>query len=75
MQNIVFESKLLPDGHLYCPEEFLNKKNIRFKVMVTFGETYAEASDREIEKSAIRDVSDDFSTEEEVNYYLSLQER
>jgi hypothetical protein len=74
MQNVVFESKLLPDGHLYCPEEFLNKKNVRFKVMVTFSEIHVEASDREIEQSAVRDISDEFLTDEEINYYLNLKE-
>ncbi len=26
MKKMVFESKLLPDGHLYCPDEFSHKK-------------------------------------------------
>jgi hypothetical protein len=74
MQTVVFESKLLPDGHLYCPEEFVQNKNIRFKVVVTLGETYPEAADRDLEQSAIHDVSDDFLTAEELSYYLNLKE-
>jgi len=74
MQTVVFESKLLPDGHLYCPEEFVQKKNVRFKVVVTLGETYPEAADRDIEQSAINDVSDDFLTAEELRYYLNQKQ-
>lgn len=74
MQTVVFESKLLPDGHLYCPEEFAQKKNVRFKVVVTLGEPYPEAADRDIEQSAIHGLSDDFLTGEELNYYLNLKE-
>jgi hypothetical protein len=73
MQTVVFESKLLPDGHLYCPEEFLQKKNVRFKVVVTLGETYPEAADRDLAQAAIHDVSEDFLTSEELRYYLNLQ--
>ena len=36
MKKLVFESKLLPDGHLYCPKELAHKKNAYFKVVVTF---------------------------------------
>ena len=74
MQTVVFESKLLPDGHLYCPEEFVQKKNVRFKVVVTLGEPYSEAADHDIEQSTIHDVSDDFLTAEELRYYLNLRE-
>ena len=27
MQKLIFESNLLPDGHLYCPDEIASKKN------------------------------------------------
>lgn len=73
MKKLIFESKLLPDGHLYCPKE-LAHKNAHFKVVVTFEETALEASEHEIELSAIHDVSEDFLSEEEVNYYLKLEE-
>ncbi|MBF0103359.1 MAG: hypothetical protein HQK77_20860 [Desulfobacterales bacterium] len=36
MNTASFESKLLPDGHLYCPKEFSQKKNAFFKVIVRF---------------------------------------
>lgn len=74
METVVFESRLLPDGHLYCPEEFVKNKNIRFKVVVTFEKIYPEATDRDIERTAIHDVSDEFLTDEEVSYYLNLKE-
>jgi len=74
MEKLVFESKILPDGHLYCPQEFVHKKNARFKVIVTFEETEIEASEQEIELSAINDVSEDFLSSGELNYYLNLEE-
>ena len=73
MKNLVFKSKLLPDGHLYCPEELAHKKHVNFKVVVTFEKTDLEASEYEIEKSNINDVSEDFLSEEELNYYLNLE--
>ena len=72
MQKLIFESNLLPDGHLYCPDEIESKKNAHFKVIVTFEETEAEASESELESSAIHDTSEDFLTEEELKYYLNL---
>ena len=36
MNKITFKSKLLPDGHLYCPKEFSKNKNAKFKVIVMF---------------------------------------
>ena len=74
METLAFESKLLPDGHLYCPKEVARKKNVKFKVIVTFEDEKVEASDHDIELSAINDVSDDFLSEEELNYYLNLEE-
>ena len=70
METVVFESRLLPDGHLYCPKEFIKNKNIRFKVVVTFEKTYPEATDHDIERSTINDVSEEFLTDEEINYYI-----
>ena len=70
METLAFESKILPDGNLYCPKEFAKKKNVKFKVIVTFEDTKIEASNHDIELSAINDVSDDFLSDEELNYYL-----
>ncbi len=70
----VFKSKVLSDGHLYCPKELARKKDAQFKVIVTFKETDIEASEHEVELSAINDVSEDFLSEEEVSYYLNLKE-
>ena len=72
-EKLVFDSKLLPDGHLYCPEEFIYMKDVHFKVVVAFEkETDFEASEHEIEIANINDVSKDFLSEEELNYYLNL---
>ncbi len=37
MQEVVFESQLLNDGHLYCPEEYANPR-ATFKVIVSLPE-------------------------------------
>lgn len=34
MQEVIFESQLLKDGHLYCPKEYANPK-AQFKVIVS----------------------------------------
>ncbi len=74
MEKVIFESKVLPDGHLYCPDELVRKKNAKFKVIATFEKTNLEASEREIELSAINDTSEDFLSNEELDYYLKLKE-
>lgn len=74
MKKDVFESKVLPDGHLHCPDEFTRKKNAHFKVIVTYDEIDLEASDQEVQLSAIKDLSGDFLSDEELNYYLNLKE-
>jgi hypothetical protein len=75
MNTATFNSKLLPDGHLYCPEEFVQKKNARFKVIVMFeASNETEASEHDTELSAIHDHSTDFLSEEELGYYFSLKE-
>ena len=74
MKKMVFESKLLADGHLYCPDEISQKKNVHFKVIASFEETEPEASEREIELSAMNDASEDFLSEEELKYYLNLKD-
>ena len=45
MKRAVFETTLLPDGHLDCPSEFAHRKD-----------------------------ADDFLSEEELSYYLALEE-
>ncbi|MBF0379330.1 MAG: hypothetical protein HQK72_17885 [Desulfamplus sp.] len=74
MNKATFSTRLLPDGHLYCPEEFAQKKNAIFKVIVLFDETQAEASEHDIELSAINDNSTDFLSKEELSYYLGLED-
>ncbi|OHB48829.1 MAG: hypothetical protein A2099_00045 [Planctomycetes bacterium GWF2_39_10] len=74
MKEMFFESKLLPDGHLHCPHEITQKENAHFKVIVTLEENEYEASENEIELSAIHDISEDFLSEEEINYYLKLKD-
>lgn len=74
MKKMVFESKLLPDGHLYCPTEIAQKNNAHFKVIVTFKETEFEASEHEVELSSAHDASEDFLSEKELDYYLGLKD-
>ena len=50
------------------------EKNVHFQVIVTFKETELEASEHEVELSAIQDASEDFLSEEELNYYLNLKD-
>ena len=72
MNMIIFDTQLLPDGHLYCPEEFAHKKNVQFKVIVLFEESELEASSQDLEQASIEDKSDDFLSQEELNYYLTM---
>jgi hypothetical protein len=74
MNTVTFESKLLPDGHLYCPKEFAQKKNVLFKVIVMFEDVEMEASEQDIELSTINDHSTDFLSKKELSYYLTLEE-
>jgi hypothetical protein len=69
MHEIVFESQLLKDGHLYCPKEYATPR-AKFKVIVTLPDKYA--TDSEIELASVIDNSDEFLSEEELNYYMSL---
>ncbi len=74
MNRTTFESKLLPDGHLYCPDEFGQKSNAQFTVIVSFEDSEIEASERDTELSAVIDNSTEFLSEEELSYYFSLKE-
>ena len=74
MNTSIFESRLLPDGHLYCPQEFTKRKRVLFKVIAMFEENEMAASENDIEVSAINDNSIDFLSKEELNYYFSLKE-
>jgi hypothetical protein len=69
MQEIVFDSQLLKDGHLYCPEKYAKPEAI-FKVIVSLPES--NATDSEIEMAAASDASEEFLSEEELDYYLNL---
>jgi len=73
INTLVFDSQLLPDGHLTCPPEFLHEKNIQFKVLVIVNQTTIEATDHDIERSAARDLSEDVLTDEEIQYYMNLE--
>ncbi len=72
MHEVIFESQLLKDGHLYCPKKYA-KPRAKFKVIVSLpGE---DATDSEIELASAVDNSDEFLSEEEINYYMSLEEK
>lgn len=72
MHEVIFESQLLKDGHLYCPKEYA-KPRARFKVIVSLPDE--DASDAEIELASATDHSDEFLSKEEVDYYMSLDEK
>jgi hypothetical protein len=69
MKEIIFDSQLLKDGHLYCPEKYA-KPNAVFKVIVSLPEP--DATQNDIETASIIDTSEDFLSQEELNYYLNL---
>ncbi len=69
MESLTFESKILSDGHLYCPKKYAKKKNVKFKVTVTFDNIIDEASDQNIELSSTIDVSGETLSKDEINYY------
>lgn len=56
MKTAVFETSLLPDGHLDCPEEFSRMENARYQVIVTFEEP-GEAADEGL-RPALAEVAD-----------------
>ncbi len=66
INTLIFDTQLLPDGHLSCPKEFTQKKHVQFKVLVIFEEPDREATDQEIERAAIHDTSEDVLSEEEL---------
>ena len=72
MHEVIFESQLLKDGHLYCPKEYAIPK-ASFKVIVSLPDEIA--TDSEIELASVVDQSDEFLSQEEVNYYMSLDEK
>jgi len=74
MNTLSFNSQLLPDGHLYCPEQFTHKKDIKIKVLVMFENTQSQASAKEIEQAAVIDNSEEFLSQEEINYYMKLED-
>lgn len=71
MRKAVFNSKLLQDGHLYCPEEFA-KPDAEYEVIVSLPDE--DVTDSDIEIASITDISEEFLTKDEVKYYLQLEE-
>lgn len=74
MKKAAFETTLLPDGHLACPPEFAHRRGVSYKVIVTFDDP-EELSDRQLELASVKDLSEDFLTDEEVEYYLGLDDQ
>jgi hypothetical protein len=74
METITFESKLMPNGYLYCPKELVDKKDANFKVVATLDGSGFEAVDYDLDMCAAKDLCEDFLSEEEVNYYINLKE-
>ena len=71
MRETIFDTRLLKDGHLFCPKEFA-KINAKFKVIVSFPDE--DVTESEIECASVTDISNDFLSKEEVKYYLQLGE-
>ena len=69
MQEIMFESQLLKDGHLSCPKEYATPM-ARFKVIVSIPDE--NATDSELEMASIVDQSDEFLSDQELEYYMNL---
>lgn len=72
MHEVIFESQLLKDGHLSCPKKYAMPKAI-YKVIVNFPDL--TATDSDIEMASVEDQSDEFISEEELNYYMKLDEK
>jgi len=72
MHEIIFESQLLKDGHLSCPKEYAMPKAI-YKVAVSLPDLIATDSD--IEMVSVVDQSDEFISDGELSYYMSLDEK
>ena len=69
MYEIIFNSKLMEGGTLFCPKEY-SFKEADYKVIVKLPEK--DASDIDIETSAMADNSEEFLTNEEIKYYMNL---
>lgn len=72
MHEVTFESQLLTDGHLSCPKKYAIPR-AKFRVIVSFPDK--TATDSEIELASAADHSDEFLSEEELDYYMSLEEK
>ncbi|HLP46716.1 MAG TPA: hypothetical protein VK186_20075 [Candidatus Deferrimicrobium sp.] len=72
MHEIIFKSQLLKDGHLSCPKKYAMPKAI-YKVVVSLPDV--TAADTDIEMASVVDQSDEFISEEELGYYMSLDEK
>jgi len=46
MKTATFDTTLLPDGHLDCPEEYAHRERARFRVVVTYEEPETAAGDK-----------------------------
>lgn len=71
MHEIIFESQLLKDGHLSCPKKYAMPK-ATYKVIATLPDL--TATDSDIEMASVIDQSDEFISEEELSYYMKLDD-
>jgi hypothetical protein len=71
MNEITFDSRLVEDGHLYCPEKYL-LKDAKYKVTVYLPEKDTE--DTEIDRISVLDDSEEYLSPEEINYYMNLKD-
>ncbi|HLP47687.1 MAG TPA: hypothetical protein VK469_17210 [Candidatus Kapabacteria bacterium] len=72
MHEVIFESQLLKYGHLACPKKYAIPKAI-YKVVVSLADV--TSADSDIEMASVVDQSDEFISEEELGYYMSMDEK
>jgi DNA/RNA endonuclease G (NUC1) len=72
MHDVIFESQLLKGGYLYCPKEYAVPK-AKYKVIASFPDE--TAVDSEIEMASVVDQSGEFISQEELNYYMRLDDK
>jgi len=72
MHNVIFESQLLKGGYLYCPKEYAVPQ-AKYKVIASLPDEIA--ADSEIEMASVVDQPGEFISQEELNYYMSLEDK
>jgi hypothetical protein len=74
MHKIIIDSKILEDGHLFLPDKYRKLKNAKYKVIILSDIPVNETSeyDMNVEASSASDLSAEYLTDRERDYYLNL---